>query len=101
MPFEIGSRGQITKRNRTKLADIFKTNQIKGARKIIKRNVQSSNVMLLFNIPCKRTANMVQSPISVPLVVLSHADCTAGPMDVVHESHVCARVFMCKTALYF
>ena len=29
MPFEIGSRGQVTKRNRTALADIFKANQIK------------------------------------------------------------------------
>ena len=71
MPFEIGSRGQITKRNRTTLADIFKTNQIKGeARKIIKRNVQSIHVMLLFNIPCKRTTNMGQPPTPLSLVVL-------------------------------
>ena len=47
---------------------------------------------------------MAESAIPLPLVDYagsSHADCTAGPMDVVHKSQVCARVYMCITAFYY
>ena len=48
MPFEIGSRGQITKRNRTALADIFKTNQVKIKSEILFKEMSKVSMLCCF-----------------------------------------------------
>ena len=63
LPYEVGSR------NRTALESLFRTNKIKvKTGQLFKKHVQNCLIVLIFNFPCKRTANMAKSPIFFSLV---------------------------------
>ena len=62
LPFEVGSRGQVTKRNRTALENIFKTNRIQIKSGNLFKNMSKVAMLCSFSIFHARDQPTWQAP---------------------------------------
>ena len=97
LPFEIGSRGQVTKRNRTALENICKVNNIKLRTKQLYKN-KIALLCSYFIFYAQSQPTWTSPPYISPQPYPDHHTfgLHCGPPRVIQKSLVCARVSLCN-----